>query len=408
MDLFHVQRFYGEDDEAGKGDNVALEMERLENLRDKIKRKRKASLGAIPKTSIVEKGKGVTNVAADDDTSSILRKEAAGKKKYTHIEHKDDVVKHKRKKKDGDSFGNIVPDIRKTESTEGLDKQRKRPSNSEKECGKKRKKKSEQDDERSTSSISSEKKAKNKDESDKDGVRVGDLEKGFEDDADTKKSDNSYKASDGETDSTLHQLDQSLNNSGSKKVKDSETEIKAKGQTDNYFKVLGSFDKKKEKKIVKRLLPKWIAEAKYIASDIDAGKVPLKEANFLEEFSINNLEEQNIEYLFPVQSCVIPLILSQNSRDTVYQKAGLLPSDICVSAPTGSGKTLAYVLPIVQILKKCEWRRLQAIVILPSRDLALQVKNVIGAYVNGTHVKVGLASGVKSFHDEQQQLISKG
>ena len=175
-----------------------------------------------------------------------------------------------------------------------------------------------------------------------------------------------------------------------------------------YYAILGAVGKKKQKQVVKRTLPKWIAEPKLIGADITRGKVTIDEANYLAESTKINLKDNNIKFLFPVQSYIIPYILSQNSHQNIYGNAGLVPRDICVSAPTGSGKTLAYVLPLIQLLSGCVYRRLQALIILPSKDLAAQVKTVISNHSKGTNLKVGLASGVKSFHEEQQQLISTG
>jgi ATP-dependent RNA helicase DDX51/DBP6 len=52
---------------------------------------------------------------------------------------------------------------------------------------------------------------------------------------------------------------------------------------------------------------------------------------------------------------------------------GAFQRDICINSPTGSGKTLAYALPIVQMLSARKVRCLRALVVLPTRDLALQV-----------------------------------
>ena len=44
-------------------------------------------------------------------------------------------------------------------------------------------------------------------------------------------------------------------------------------------------------------------------------------------------------------------------------------------SPTGSGKTLAFLLPLVQSLK-ADVQGVQAVVLVPSRELALQIENV--------------------------------
>ena len=72
--------------------------------------------------------------------------------------------------------------------------------------------------------------------------------------------------------------------------------------------------------------------------------------------------------LFPVQRLVIPKLIS-NLKSQLFR-----PGDVCVSAPTGSGKTLAFVLPIVQSLRNRVVPRVRALVVLPTQDLATQVK----------------------------------
>lgn len=76
------------------------------------------------------------------------------------------------------------------------------------------------------------------------------------------------------------------------------------------------------------------------------------------------LRNNGIEALFPVQVAVW--------NETVGP--GSCERDLCVCSPTGSGKTLSYALPIVQKLSTRVIRRLRALVVLPTRDLATQVR----------------------------------
>lgn len=71
-----------------------------------------------------------------------------------------------------------------------------------------------------------------------------------------------------------------------------------------------------------------------------------------------------ISKLFPVQVAVW--------QETVGP--GNFERDLCVNSPTGSGKTLAYALPIVQMLSTRVVKCLRALVVVPTRDLALQVR----------------------------------
>ena len=50
-------------------------------------------------------------------------------------------------------------------------------------------------------------------------------------------------------------------------------------------------------------------------------------------------------------------------------------NDIILLSPTGTGKTLAFLLPLLQILKT-EEKNIQALILVPSRELALQIDSV--------------------------------
>lgn len=180
-----------------------------------------------------------------------------------------------------------------------------------------------------------------------------------------------------------------------------ESKIKDEKPNERLFLVLGKQTHKKKTK-VKRSLPRWLAEPIVLPAGIDAGKVLIADTNFVSENMLKNLNSAEITHFFPVQAYVIPKVLR------IKQHSWLPPQDICVQAPTGSGKTLAYTLPIIETLSKKIVRSLYCLVILPSKDLAFQVKQVFEFYTKGTHVKVGLASGVKTFSKEQEMLTVKG
>lgn len=68
--------------------------------------------------------------------------------------------------------------------------------------------------------------------------------------------------------------------------------------------------------------------------------------------------------MFPIQQhCFYP----------VYQRGDLIARDL-----TGSGKTFAFGLPVVEYLRRQKLlgtRKVQAIILAPTRELALQVTN---------------------------------
>lgn len=83
----------------------------------------------------------------------------------------------------------------------------------------------------------------------------------------------------------------------------------------------------------------------------------------------------------PVQTASIPVILAGG--------------DVWASARTGSGKTAAYLLPILQRLaatRENAPRRLRALVLVPTRELAAQVGKAVQRY--GTHLAQPLTSVV--------------
>lgn len=110
------------------------------------------------------------------------------------------------------------------------------------------------------------------------------------------------------------------------------------------------------------------------------------------------LDRMGIRSLFAVQAATIPWLLRAD--------AARLPADLCVCAPTGSGKTLAYALPIVHALLPRVVCRLRAVVVLPTRSLALQVHAGFAALTAGTPLAVGTALGDVPFALERARLVA--
>ncbi|KAK3155595.1 hypothetical protein QOZ80_2BG0205280 [Eleusine coracana subsp. coracana] len=132
--------------------------------------------------------------------------------------------------------------------------------------------------------------------------------------------------------------------------------------------------------------------------DIDAfSGCPVSQLPRLDPRLVEALQRMGIESFFPVQEAAW--------LETIGP--GAFERDICINSPTGSGKTLAYALPIVQALSTRKVRCLCALVVLPTRDLALQVKEVFDAIAPAVGLSVGLAVGQSSIADEISSLIRK-
>ncbi|KAJ8924518.1 hypothetical protein NQ315_007316 [Exocentrus adspersus] len=167
------------------------------------------------------------------------------------------------------------------------------------------------------------------------------------------------------------------------------------------FTVLGEASLVKKQK-VKRVLPKWLLNPTVIPSNPDGLPTAISDIKKLDEGICKLLSDNGVEKFFPVQAVVIPYLLRAIANSCVIS-----PCDICVSAPTGSGKTLAYALPVIQALKKYIAKKIRALVILPTQDLATQVFKVFKTYSQGTRIDVGLVTGKNAFQVEQNQLIAE-
>lgn len=77
-------------------------------------------------------------------------------------------------------------------------------------------------------------------------------------------------------------------------------------------------------------------------------------------------------------------------------------SDVILLSPTGSGKTLAFLFPVLRNLKK-DVKGIQAIVLVPARELALQIEQVFKSM--GTDFKVTVCYGGHDKKIEVNNLI---
>lgn len=66
---------------------------------------------------------------------------------------------------------------------------------------------------------------------------------------------------------------------------------------------------------------------------------------------------------------------SLNGMQKQMLETAMRPNDIILLSPTGSGKTLAFLLPVLSRISP-KIAGVQALVIVPSRELALQIDNI--------------------------------
>src|ERR1700681_1560272 len=82
--------------------------------------------------------------------------------------------------------------------------------------------------------------------------------------------------------------------------------------------------------------------------------------------------------------------------------------DVVATAQTGTGKTLAFVLPIIHLIGKQPSRPgIRAVILSPTRELAIQIDETFAKMVTGTGVRTAVAVGGLN-ERTQLQSIHKG
>lgn len=110
------------------------------------------------------------------------------------------------------------------------------------------------------------------------------------------------------------------------------------------------------------------------------------------------------------ESEVLRLIEQRMKIDTlndmqqqVVAVASSSKTDIILYSPTGSGKTLAFSIPLLKSLKESKEEKLQAVIIVPSRELALQIYEILRVLAVGQ--KVTCCYGGHNVEDERLSLV---
>ena len=101
------------------------------------------------------------------------------------------------------------------------------------------------------------------------------------------------------------------------------------------------------------------------------------------------ISRMDISSLTPIQEKAIPHLMA--GRDLIGQ------------ARTGSGKTLAFAVPLAEMCDPSV-RQVQAVVLVPTRELAIQVAGVIEALVSPQKIRVTLLYGGRALKPEYVAL----
>ena len=121
------------------------------------------------------------------------------------------------------------------------------------------------------------------------------------------------------------------------------------------------------------------------------------ELNIIEPI-LKALQEQGYQHPTPIQEQSIPILLQGK--------------DLLASAQTGTGKTAAFAIPILQHLaldrsRSSNARPIKALIVTPTRELAIQIEESFNAYGKFTNVKnMVIFGGVKQ--GAQTQALRKG
>lgn len=104
---------------------------------------------------------------------------------------------------------------------------------------------------------------------------------------------------------------------------------------------------------------------------------------------LQQLKKQQITQPTPVQEAAIPLLLQGD--------------DVIARAQTGTGKTLAFLLPIMEKMQP-DQGRVQALVVTPTRELAIQITQEAKKLTEGTSINLLAAYGGQDVEKQLHRL----
>ena len=94
-------------------------------------------------------------------------------------------------------------------------------------------------------------------------------------------------------------------------------------------------------------------------------------------------------------------IVSLNDMQHKMLEAIQNPNDVVLISPTGSGKTIGFLLPVLKLLKEDKYG-IQALIIVPSRELAIQIEQVFKQMA--TNFKINCCYGGHAVRIEENNL----
>lgn len=156
------------------------------------------------------------------------------------------------------------------------------------------------------------------------------------------------------------------------------------------------------------------------AVKVSSRKLKLKEENKIIseleakvlDFDDSTLPEEPKFTDFPLSEPTLAgLQASHYSETTDIQRQSLIPAlqghDILGAARTGSGKTLAFLIPVLENLYRKKWNQLDglgALIISPTRELAIQIFQVLRKIGREHNLSAGLVIGGKDVQTESERL----
>ena len=116
------------------------------------------------------------------------------------------------------------------------------------------------------------------------------------------------------------------------------------------------------------------------------------------------LAKKDFKTMTTIQSKAIPVLLA--GKDVLG--AAKLHCSLSFTRRTGSGKTLAFVIPVIELLSRLKWKQRQgtgAIIITPTRELAMQIFGVVTDLASAHGLTHGIVMGGANRKSEASKLV---